>query len=160
MGSTEVISSNEVRTKREIDPDYYRRYNRLARVYRNRPFLMHYLKYFIRNRGQSREKRQVGTNYYYNNAAALVPTRTSVVGNAYGGYNQNRKYYNNNQYDTLNLGPSTNIKQANPYVRYQQVQVRKTNTNVRRQGGPSRTRRTTTRQPYRKKPFKPLLALF
>ncbi|RZB40939.1 hypothetical protein BDFB_012616 [Asbolus verrucosus] len=54
-----IISSTDQREKREIDPSFLRRYNHLKHAYRHNPFAFTFLKYFLRNRGQRRERRQV-----------------------------------------------------------------------------------------------------
>ncbi|EFA06567.2 hypothetical protein TcasGA2_TC009478 [Tribolium castaneum] len=58
-------SFNE-RQERSIDPNFLRRYNHLKYEYRNNPIAFDFLKYFLRNRGQRRDRRQVDNRFVPN----------------------------------------------------------------------------------------------
>ena len=45
--------------KRSVDRDFERRYNHLKSMYRGNPFAFDFFKYFLRNRGQDRHRRQI-----------------------------------------------------------------------------------------------------
>lgn len=59
-------SALEERQKRSIDPNFLRRYNHLKYEYRNNPIAFDFLKYFLRNRGQKRERRQINNQFASN----------------------------------------------------------------------------------------------
>lgn len=61
--------------KRDIDPEFLRRYNHLKKVFRNNPLAFDYLKYFLRNRGQRRERRQVDFSFDNGNQLKKNTTR-------------------------------------------------------------------------------------